>query len=72
MIILTLCSLFKAYALGLYLVALWTFISSVILAIRLKKAIKEKKENGSISSWLDNIDPKLYNKKIYSLFIYKG
>jgi len=73
MIILTICALlFKAYALGLYLVAVWTVISTVILTIRLINAVKEKKEKGFISSWLENVDPKLYNKKIYKLFINQG
>jgi len=41
----------------------------VILTIRLIEAVKEKKEKGFISSWLENVDSKLYNKKIYKLFI---
>lgn len=71
LLILTVAAIFKAYDTGLYLVAIWTFLSSIILLIRFILALKEKKEKGSLKTWLNNIDSDLAKKKkIYKLFIY--
>ncbi|MDY6821922.1 MAG: CDP-alcohol phosphatidyltransferase family protein [Deferribacterota bacterium] len=71
LIILTISAVFSAYTIGLYLVSLWTLISAIILLIRFILAIKEKKREGKLTSWLDNIDTEMINKKrIYKLFIY--
>lgn len=72
LIILTIATLFNGFAIGFYLVALWTLFSSIILVIRLLQAYAEKKKKGELTSWLYNITPDMYGKKIYKLFIYEN
>jgi phosphatidylglycerophosphate synthase len=72
LLILTISVLFNGFAVGFYLVALWTFISSVVLMVRLYQAYLEKKGKGVLTSWMDNVTPDMYNKKIYRLFIYEN
>ena len=72
LIILTICAAMGAYDLGIFIVALWTIISTIILTIRLFAAYGVKKKQGQLTSWLTQIDAEAANKKrIYRLFIYK-
>jgi phosphatidylglycerophosphate synthase len=71
LIILTASAAFGVYDIGIFLVAMWTVISSIILMIRLILAFMKKREEGQLTSWLTEIDPEIVNqKKIYKLFIY--
>jgi phosphatidylglycerophosphate synthase len=71
LIILTFSAVFGAYDVGLFIIALWTVISTVILIIRLSLAFGEKRIKGQLISWLTEIDPEIIKKrKIYKLFIY--
>ena len=71
LIILTASAIFGAYDTGLFIVALWTVISTVVLIIRLSLAFSEKSVKGQLISWLTEIDPEITKRyKIYKLFIY--
>jgi len=72
LIILTICAAMGAYDLGIFIVALWTIISTIILTIRLFAAYGVKKKQGQLTSWLTQIDAEAdIIKRIYRLFIYK-
>jgi phosphatidylglycerophosphate synthase len=71
LIILTIFAALGACDIGLFIVALWTVISTTIMVVRIFLAYKVKKENGRLSSWLADIDPEIAKtNKIYRLFIY--
>ena len=56
MILLTLGWLVGRPDLGLWAVALWTFVSTLYLGWRLFKALKARR-NGPLKSWFEDIDP---------------
>ena len=71
LVILTTCAAIGAYDTGIFIVALWTIISTIVLITRIFMAFKTKKKKGQLTTWLADIDPERANKKrIYRLFIY--
>ncbi|MFT5132997.1 MAG: phosphatidylglycerophosphate synthase [Gammaproteobacteria bacterium] len=57
LVILSLSLVFGRPDIGLYLVVIWHIISTLVLALRMSLAFKEKRQNGELTTWLNNIDP---------------
>jgi hypothetical protein len=71
LIILTIFAALGACDIGLFIVALWTVISTVVMIVRIFLAYREKIEKGQLNPWLAEIDPEIAKtNKIYRLFIY--
>ena len=57
MILLSLSLVLGRPDIGLYSVAAWHVLSTLILLVRVIMAVKEKKRTGSLETWLNTIDP---------------
>ncbi len=57
MVLLTTSLIFDRPDLGLYAVAVWHVLSTIILFGRVLMAVKEKKRVGELETWLNTIDP---------------
>ncbi len=62
LILLTVASMAGRPEVGLLAVAIWTMVTSLILIIRLIMAARIKTTTGSLTSWLDELDP--YSKDL--------